>query len=256
MAGNLGVEKTVLKSGREDLAAAFRLAERHGFHEGICNHFSFQLESEEERYLINPYGAHWSEIRPDMLLLIDGDGTILEGDGDVEISARNIHIAGHRANPNHRALLHTHMPYATALTMLENGRLEMSHQTATRFHGRIAYQDHFGGLALTEEEGASITHSGSNERPPDVLMLKHHGVVVGGPTMALAFEDLYYLERACRQQILAMSTGLPLAIIPDDVVEETAAQWRAQMPEYSAKYFEALKRVLAESEDSGRSFTF
>ena len=140
---------------RRDLAAALRLADHFGFGEGICNHFSVVVPGEGERYLINAYGWRWSEITPDRLLLIDGEGTVLEGAGEVEATARNIHIAGHRANPRHQAILHVHMPHATALTMVEGGRLEMAHQTACRFLGRTAYQG-FGGVALDAEEGERI----------------------------------------------------------------------------------------------------
>jgi len=98
-----------MPTDREQLALAFRLAERFGFHEGICNHFSLRVDQPDEQYLINPYGLHWSEIEADTLLLIDGDGRILEGVGEVEDTARFIHVAGHRANARHRVLLHTHM---------------------------------------------------------------------------------------------------------------------------------------------------
>lgn len=94
-----------------DLAAAFRLAAHYEFNEGICNHFSAALSKGPERYLINPYGVHWSEMRPESLLLIDGSGSVIEDDGEVEATARNIHIAGHRANPKHLCILHTHMPF-------------------------------------------------------------------------------------------------------------------------------------------------
>src|SRR5271165_5153281 len=122
-----------LATGRRELAAALRLADLHHLSEGICNHFSLAISGSAERYLINPYGLHWSEITPESLLLIDGAGRVLEGHGDVEATARNIHIAGHRANPRHACLLHTHMPHATALAMTAGGRLEMAHQTAARF---------------------------------------------------------------------------------------------------------------------------
>lgn len=124
---------------RRDLAAAFRLAESFGYSEGICNHFSLHVPGSEERFLINPYGVHWSEMTGEMLLLIDGEGRVIEGEGEVEATARNIHIAAHRANPRHACVLHVHMPSATCLTMVKGGRLEMAHQTATRFHQRIAY---------------------------------------------------------------------------------------------------------------------
>src|SRR5271165_2972814 len=106
-----------LTTFRRELAAAFRLADAHHLSEGICNHFSLAIPGSVERYLINPYGLHWSEITPASLLLIDGKGQVIEGDGDVEATARNIHIAAHRANPRHACVLHTHMPYATALAM-------------------------------------------------------------------------------------------------------------------------------------------
>lgn len=231
---------------RRELAAALRLAEKFGYSEGICNHFSVAVpgpvERPAERYLINPYGIHWSEMRPEHLLLIDGDGRVLEGDGEVEATARHIHVAGHRANPRHACILHVHMPYATALTMVKGGRLEMAHQTAARFHGRVAYQS-FNGIALDEKEGARIAAVQKETPHAAVLFLAHHGVSVGGPTIALAFDDLYYLERACKQQVLALSTGLPLEIMPEDQVRETARQYMQVLDFQAIKHFEALMRV-------------
>ena len=88
-----------LDLAREDLSAALRVAAAMGLNEGICNHFSVALKSDEERYLINPYGVHWSEMHPDHLVLIDGDGTVLEGEGEVEATSRFIHEADHRDTP-------------------------------------------------------------------------------------------------------------------------------------------------------------
>ncbi len=226
---------------RRDLAAAFVLADRLGFSEGICNHFSAVVPGEAERYLINPFGIHWSEMRPDHLLLIDGAGRVLEGDGEVEATARSIHIAGHRANPRHKALLHTHMPHATALTMLEGGRLEMAHQTAVRFHGRIAHHG-FGGIALDDAEGSRIAEAQRDNPDADVFFLDNHGVTVGAESVAVAFDDLYYLERACRQQILAQSTGLPLKLIEGDVLRETQRQIEQVRVELAEGHFAALLR--------------
>ncbi len=227
---------------RAELAAALRIAEKFGFSEGICNHFSVVVPGDGERYLINPYGVHWSEMQPDHLLLIDGNGTVLEGDGEVEDTARNIHVAGHRANPRHAAILHVHMPNATALTMIEGGQLEMAHQTACRFWGRMAYQG-FGGLALTEDQGEDIAAAQSDNPHADVIFLAAHGVSIGGPSIAVAFDDLYYLERACRQQILALSTGQPLAILPDDRVRETHREYMQQLTYQAEKHFAALMRL-------------
>src|SRR3954454_22914713 len=228
---------------RRDLAAAFRLAAKLDFNEGICNHFSAQVPGPGERYLINPYGVHWSEMEPQHLLLIDGTGQILEGEGEVEATARNIHIAGHRANPRHLAILHTHMPSATALTMVEGGRLEMAHQTATRFHGRTAYKDDFGGFANDPDEGERIAESAKSDPGADIVFLANHGVIVGGPSVAIAFDDLYFLDRACSQQLLAMSTGRALKLIPEDVVSATAREWRQAIPQQASLHFAALMRI-------------
>jgi ribulose-5-phosphate 4-epimerase/fuculose-1-phosphate aldolase len=233
-----GAKKSVTELRRE-LAACLRFAEKASFHEGICNHFSVVVPGDEERYLINPYGVYWGEMRPDHLLLINGDGTVIEGDGEVEATARNIHIAGHRANPRHQCILHVHMPYATSITMVEDGRLEMAHQTACRFWGRMAHHG-FGGVALEADEGERIAEVQKANPHADILFLDHHGVTVGAPNVAVAFDDLYYLERACRQQVIALSSGKRLKIIPEETVRETNRQMMQQLEWSAAKHFDAL----------------
>ncbi|MEO0730900.1 MAG: class II aldolase/adducin family protein, partial [Pseudomonadota bacterium] len=148
------------------------------------------------------------------------------------------------ANPRHAAIMHVHMPHATALTMIENGRLEMAHQTACKFYSRMAYQG-FGGVALTAEQGEDIAKAQADNPQADVIFLAAHGVSVGGPTIAIAFDDLYYLERACRQQILAMSTGKPLAILTDEKIISTHREMMQVLPYQAQKHFEALRRTIA-----------
>lgn len=227
---------------RHELAGAFRLADRFGFSEGICNHFSAVSPIDDEQFLINPLGLHWSEIGPDDLLLIDGDGNVVEGRGSVEATALHIHVAGHRANRRHRVILHVHMPHATALTMVEGGRLEMAHQTAVRFHRRMTHVA-FRGIALDRAEGDRLADAQRADPSVDVMFLDHHGVTIGGESVAVAFDDLYYLERACRQQILAQSTGLPLRLIPEPVLGETSCQLEQIRRESAAEHFEAQMRV-------------
>ena len=228
---------------RRDLAAAFVLSDRMGFSEGICNHFSAVVPGNAERYLINPYGIHWSRMQPGDLLLIDGDGNVLEGKGEVEATARSIHIAGHRANVRHQVLLHTHMPHATALTMVEGGKLEMAHQTAARFLGRMAHHG-FGGIALEDGEGEHIAEAQRGNPDADIFFLDNHGVTVGGESVAVAYDDLYYLERACRQQVLAQSIGLPLKIIEHDVLQETRRQIDEIRVDSAEKHYRALLDTL------------
>ena len=178
------------------------------------------------------------------LLLIDGDGTVLSGEGMVEDTAKFIHIGGHRANHRHKALFHTHMPYATALTMVDGGKLEMIHQTAVKFYGRTDYQQTFGGLALSSEEGERLAETAKDKQHIDITFLANHGIVVGGASVALAFDDLYYLERACRQQLFAMQTGLPLKFLPEDVVKLTKQQMERDVLLFAEEHFAALSRVI------------
>jgi ribulose-5-phosphate 4-epimerase/fuculose-1-phosphate aldolase len=216
---SLPMHQPSITNQRRDLAAALRLAAKFELNEGICNHFSVALPEWPRRQAALSDQPLWRALvgdAPSDLLLIDDKGEVLEGEGEVEATARNIHVAAHKANPRHVAVLHVHMPYATALTMVEGGRLEMAHQTACRFHGRTHYVDHFGGLALDESEGEAIVAASKayDHVGADITFLAHHGVTIGGPSIAVAFDDLYFLERACRQQVLAMSTGRPLKLIP------------------------------------------
>ncbi|PWR20914.1 aldolase [Zavarzinia compransoris] len=235
---------------RRQLAAAFRLAVRFNLHEGVCNHFSIRVPGEEELYLINPMGLHWSEITASRLLLVDGAGVVLEGQGVVEPTAFFIHTEGHKARPDALCILHTHMPYATALTCVEGGRLRFVHQNALRYFGRIAYDDGYNGLAMDASEGVRIAEGASGGE--DIVFLAHHGVVVHGRSVAEAFTDLYYLERSAQVQVLAMSTGLPLREISPNVAAQTAKQF-ADVAEFEANYhFAALERVLAAEDPAYR----
>ncbi|HVJ52254.1 MAG TPA: aldolase [Aliidongia sp.] len=234
---------------RVDLAAAFRLAARMGFHEGTCNHFSAVLPGHDGRYLINPFGRHFGEIRPHDLVVVDGAGKVLDGAGTVEATAFFIHSRLHRARVEAACVLHTHMPYATALTMIEGGRLEACHQNALLFHERIAYDDRYNGLALDDAEGDRMVECLGDRR---VLFLGNHGVIVTGRTVAEAFDDLYYIERTAEAQILAMSTGRKLRLIDEAVALRTRDDFERDKTLYATRHFEALKRLLDAGEPGWR----
>ena len=238
------MDELQLAAARIDLAAAFRLAVRMDLHEGVCNHFSLMLP-EGKRFLLNRYGLHWSEVSASNLLALDAGGNVLEGEGEFEKTAFCIHSRIHLANPRAACVLHTHMPYATALTLLENGRLEMAEQNALRFHGDIAYDDTYNGLVVDPAEGDRLARVLGNKR---VMFLASHGVIVVGPSVAEAFDLMYYLERACRLQVLARSTGLPLRKVRDEVVRETHRMILADAPKYAGAHFSALKRILDREE--------
>jgi ribulose-5-phosphate 4-epimerase/fuculose-1-phosphate aldolase len=236
-----------IRQARVDLAAALRLAVRFGLHEGICNHFSYAVPGRDDRFLLNPHGIHWSQVTASGLQLVDRDGTVLEGDGEAETSAFCIHAPIHLRAPRARAVLHCHMPHATALTSIEDGRLEPVTQNALRFHGDVAYDDDYNGVAENTAEGARMADVLGHNR---VLFLANHGVIVVGETMAQAFDDLYYLERACEVQVLAMSTGRPLKRVGDNMAGSVFSRWSGNDGSYAKTHFEALKRVL-DAEEPG-----
>lgn len=233
-----------VQRAREDLAAAYRLCVRFGFNEGIDNHLSLAVPGEDDRFLLIPYGLHWSEVTASNLVVVDGEGTVVEGEGFLEPTAFFIHAAIHKARPDAKCVMHTHMPHALALTMIEGGRLEMADQNALRYWGRTAYDDAYGGLALDWEEADRIAATMGDA---EILFMANHGVTVARPSVAAAWEDLYYLEQACRAQVLAMSTGRPLKKISDNMAADVVAKIRAESLGRAANYdrhLEALKRVL------------
>jgi ribulose-5-phosphate 4-epimerase/fuculose-1-phosphate aldolase len=229
-----------ITEARKDLATALRAAVQAGLGEGVCNHFSLAVPGRPGRFLINPQGLHWSEVGPDDLVVIDAEGRKVEGRHDVEPTAFFIHGAIHRLVPDAACVLHTHMPFATALTMLQGGRLEMAHQNALRFHRQIAYDNEYNGLVLDAAEANRIA---DRLKDATVLFLANHGVIVRGPTVAWAYDDLYYLERACMHQVLAQGTGRALKLIPDRIAAATAKQVAAERPQ-SDLHLKALRRML------------
>ncbi len=228
---------------RVDLAAAYRLAVKQGFNEGICNHFTMMVPESDDRFLLIPYGLHWSEVTATNLIEVDFDRNVITGDGPVDPTAFCIHAPVHKARPDARCLLHTHMPWATALTMLEDFRFPMASQNELGFYGRIAYDDDYTGLAFNTAEGDRLARVMGDA---DILLMANHGVMVAGRTIAEAYDDLYYLEQTCRTLVLALSTGQPLKRVPQDIVAKTASQMNRQSGgrEGAHAHFAALKRIL------------
>ncbi len=225
---------------RVDLALALRAAAFHGLAEGVCNHFSVELPDQSGRFLLNPRGLLWEEVQADDIVLIDEAGNILAGRHAVEPTAMYIHAAIHRI-AGKACVLHTHMPYATALSLTPQRMLDTTlSQNAMRFHGRTAADPHYNGLALDSAEGERIAHA---MKGADVVFLGNHGVVVCAQRMDYAYDDLYYLERACCVEVLAQSTGQGLSptssAIAQKVMEQTLRE-RIQ----SELFFTALGRKL------------
>ena len=233
-----------LWQARVDLAAAHRLAVMQGMSEAICNHFTLTVPGFDDRFLLLPYGLHWSEVSAKDFMIVSYKGEIISGSGIVEDTALYIHAPLHEHRPDARCILHTHMPYATAVSLMNNPRFELISQTSLMFAGLIAYDDDYQGLALNRMEGERL--AGILGKDNVVLFLANHGVIVIGDTVARAYDRLYFLERACQLQILASSTGRT-KLIPEPIVRRTVEQQVALKPGNAPicdTHFAALKRLL------------
>ncbi len=238
---NSTLDRDAVWQARIDLAACFRMAARLGLQEGICNHFSAMVPGSDEFFLVNPYGWAFEEITATRLLVCDFGGHVLAGSGEPEATAFYIHARLHKMKPRARAAFHTHMPHATALSMTEGEPLVFAGQTALKFYGRTAFDRNYNGLALDASEGDRIAEAMGDA---DVVFMRNHGVMVTAPTIAEAWDDLYYLERAAEAQVLAMSTGRPLRPVPADVAQKAAQQMRVGDRESARLHLESVKRIL------------
>ena len=232
-----------LAEARVQLAAAYRLAVLDELEEGIDNHLTMKVPGQEGRYLILPFGLHWSEASASRLVIYDESGATVEGSGTVERSAHCIHTPIHRL-AGAAVVLHTHQTWALALNSLQDNRLLPTTQTAAFFDGQIAYDDTYTGVAATLEEGERLA-AVMGDKP--IVFMKNHGVLVTGDTVAQAYRRLYKLERVCRNQVLALGTGRPLQVLGEEIV----ARVKAPSPDDSHSrgererlYFEAMMRVL------------
>lgn len=234
----LDFDSPTVRQLRADLALALRAAAHHGLGEGVCNHFSIELPDASGRFLLNPRGLMWAEVQADDVVLVDGAGQRLAGRHPVEPTAMFIHAAIHRLG-RHACVLHTHMPHATALALTQARRLDTTlSQNAMRFHGRVAADAHYNGLALDAGEGERIAAAMQGAQ---VCFLGNHGVVVCGARIDHAYDDLYYLERACQAELLARASGLPLAPADAALAERVCAQTLGERLQ-SELFFEALRR--------------
>ncbi len=238
---NADLDDAAVRQARVELAACFRMAARLGMHEGICNHFSFMVPGRDDLFLVNPYGYSFAEITASRLLICDIAGGVVAGEGVPEATAFHIHARLHLRRPGARAVFHTHMPNATALAMLEGPPLAWAGQTALKFFGRLAVDDAYNGLALDSAEGDRIAHAMGDA---DVAFLKNHGVIVTARSIAEAWDDLYYLERACEAQRLAEATGRRLVPVPPDVAAHTARQMAADGGEAARLHLGSICRIL------------
>ena len=182
----------------------------------------------------------WAEVGEDDIVAIDSRGTRIAGRHEVEPTAMFIHAAVHRI-AGKACVMHTHMPHATALTLTEARALDTRlSQNAMRFHGRIAIDRDYNGLALDHTEGERIARAMGGA---DIVFLGNHGVIVCGSRIDHAFDDLYYLERACEAQVIAQSTGMKLVPVAEELAQRVSAQMHGERLQ-SELFFAALRRAL------------
>ena len=231
------------QSARRDLAVAFRFAARLKMHEATANHFSVAVSQDSQNFLINPAGRHFSLVRASELVLVDLNAKnfgIAESQL-VDPTAINLHGQLHKLLPHAKCILHTHMPYATSLACLRDFEFLMLDQNACRFYQRIAYDRDYAGMALEQSEGERVARVLGKSK--SVLFLANHGVIVVGNSVAEAFDELYYLEKAAQLQVLALSTGRELSIIEDEIAALVCKQW-LEYPKSAEHHFAALIEIL------------
>lgn len=235
---------------RVDLAAAHRCAVMHNLHEGIFNHLTARVPDEEDRYYQIPFGTHWSEVTASCFMEVGYDGEVKRGDGLVERSAYCIHAPMHRDMDKAAAVFHTHMPFASALTRLEDQHIKPIGQTELGTMMKTGYDESYDGPGLDPAEGARLAKAcGDNT----VLLMANHGALTVGRTIAEAYDRLYYLERVAQVQLYAMWTGQPLRHLPEPIIEKTYQTYHGSGMRYGDKsnaewHFDALKRLLDRKE--------
>lgn len=238
-----------LQALRIDLAAAFRLAARFDWHESVGNHFSVAVSEDGRRFLMNPKWRHFASIRASDLLLLDADDpSVMEGPEAPDASAWTIHGTLHRARPDVRVVLHCHPPNATALAALKSPSLPPIDMNTARFYGDLSVDPDCGGIADDAAEGARIAAAlGSRS----TLLMANHGLTCTGGTVAQAFEQLYFFEKAACTVLKALGSGQALAVMGDEVARRTAEGWKAYAGMADA-HFAYLKSVLDREEPEYR----
>jgi len=233
---------------RRDLAAAYRLVALYGMDDSIYTHISARVPGTENQFLINPFGMLFRDITASSLVKIDLEGRILDDTPyDVNPAGFTIHSAVHAARHDAVCVLHTHTVAGVAVSSLACG-LEPCNQWALQFHDRVAYHD-FEGIALDHAERERLVADlGTSLK---ALILRNHGLVTLGRTVAEAFILMFNLERACRVQVAIQSTGQGVYPVDEEVRERTARQYESgdttrlatQVDPYAREWRALLQRL-------------
>ncbi len=232
---------------RVDLAAAFRLAALYDWHEAVANHFSLAVSNDGKKFLMNPRWKHFSSLKASELILLNADDkSTMDRPDAPDLTAWSLHGRLHAALPQARCIIHLHPPYATAIASLADPEIKAIDQNTARFFNRVAVDMSYGGMANSDEEGDRIARLMGNK---SIMMMGNHGILICAATVAEAFDLTYYLERACRNLVLAYQTGKPLHVMTPDVAEKTAQEWEGDREQFHS-HFAEMKRILDQKDGS------
>ena len=230
---------------RRDLAAFYRLVAHFRMTDLIDTHISARIPGTADHFLINRYGVLFEEMRPQDLVKIDLEGHLVAGQDPatsrINRAGFTIHSAIHAARHDLACVIHTHTADGIAVSCQAEGLLPIS-QHALKFYNRIGYHD-YEGVALDLDERARLVRSLG---PHDVMILRNHGLVAAGGSIAKAFHNIMFLERACQAQIKALSGGRPLSMPSDEVCRRAGDQGadRPEVEEIAQLGWQAALRLL------------
>ena len=232
----------------KDLAAAFRWTAKLNMHEAIANHFSVCAPNSNEDFYVNGTGMHFSSIKASDLFLVEQSkiNELKDKPELVDPTALHIHGSIHKKVPHAKCILHVHSKYATALATLEDPTLPPIDQNTMRFFNRVGVYSDFGGMGFEEESEKMASKIGNKK----VLLMANHGVLTTGQTVAEAFDELYYFERACETYITALSTQKKLKIVSDEVAEKTAQEWENFSTDAKDLHLKAIRSILDKEDPS------
>jgi ribulose-5-phosphate 4-epimerase/fuculose-1-phosphate aldolase len=229
---------------RVDLAACYRLCALYGWDDGIYTHISAAVPGEPDHYLINPFGLRFDDVTASNLVKVDGAGNVIGAmPAPVNQSGFRLHAAVHKARPDAACVMHLHNVACIAVGMQQDGLLPLS-PYALRFYGALAYHD-YEGIAMTPDEQARLVHD-LGARP--AMLMRNHGSLTVGRTIAEAFVLMETLDRACDVQLRAQAAGVPLRQPPDAICAKTHDQLLGDgSPEGVLEWPSLLRRLDAVS---------
>ncbi len=234
---------------RVELAACYRLVAHYGMTDLIYNHITARIPGTDEHLLINGYGFLYEEITASNLITIDLEGNVLRNPNatyGINEAGYVIHSAVHAARPDVQCVIHTHTRAGMAVSAMECGLLPLT-QSAMRFGNSVSYHD-YESVALDLDERARLAKDLGQS---NAMILRNHGLLTTGPSVAQAFNTMYWLEIACKGQVDAMGSGAKLTIPSSDVVAKTQHLFQPDVRRpYGELEWPAMLRLLDRKDPS------